>query len=428
MAVLKGIKEKAHLPLYDSLFVRPRKQLREVESSSVIKFFVNLQGKTKVETNMQSASLLPHWNTFEARAMRVVISDLPPKFPPEIENCLRIEDDNNGRCKFPSHGSQHGEAPVSIDGNGAESAPQIFKKARERIAAFKAALTETEVAPPDLDQCQALLRAFCDSKKLGGMLQLHRNLRLLRSDLAAVIRRSKAKMLKLEALNRFADELEAMSEAADDSRFIKQLDQANACLDAIEMELAFARRARNVSFADVQSLLAMAERPVFTAHPRPDRPPPDLPPDPSPVYPAAERIPGRLPDQVLLCLKQRVRDEFRFPLAAQVFGDGVELFARLIFNSVTTFFAGEKVMIQMPTWFFPAGAGPYSGNGRAVSHGFPAPEATFCFAEPVFIDAQQNFRVEIEIPEAGALSELQRIYGPFFIWVVLDGYLQRDVQ
>jgi hypothetical protein len=46
----------------------------------------------------------------------------------------------------------------------------------------------------------------------------------------------------------------------------------------------------------------------------------------------------------------------------------------------------------------------------------------------VFIDAQQNFRVEIEIPEATVLSELQRIYGPFFIWVTLDGYMRRDVQ
>lgn len=34
MAVVKGMKEKVHLPLYDALFVRPRKQLREVESSS----------------------------------------------------------------------------------------------------------------------------------------------------------------------------------------------------------------------------------------------------------------------------------------------------------------------------------------------------------------------------------------------------------
>src|SRR5215472_10992303 len=81
MAVVKNIKEKVHLPIYDSINVEPEKQLREVESSSTLKFFVNVQGLTKLETNLQTASVLPHYNTFEARAMRVVISDLPPEFP-----------------------------------------------------------------------------------------------------------------------------------------------------------------------------------------------------------------------------------------------------------------------------------------------------------------------------------------------------------
>src|SRR5499425_1192820 len=81
MAIVQGIREKVHLPIYDSLSVDAEKQLRTVETTSILKFFVNVQGKTKLETNLQSASLLPHYNTFEARAMRVVISDLPPEFP-----------------------------------------------------------------------------------------------------------------------------------------------------------------------------------------------------------------------------------------------------------------------------------------------------------------------------------------------------------
>ena len=81
MAVVQGIREKVHLPIYDSLSVQSGKQLRDAETTSILKFFVNVQGKTKLETNLQSASLLPHYNTFEARAMRVVISDLPPQFP-----------------------------------------------------------------------------------------------------------------------------------------------------------------------------------------------------------------------------------------------------------------------------------------------------------------------------------------------------------
>ena len=81
MAIVQGIREKVHLPIYDSLTVEAGKQLREAEPSSILKFFVDVQKKTKLETNLQSASLLPHYNTFEARAMRVVISDLPPEFP-----------------------------------------------------------------------------------------------------------------------------------------------------------------------------------------------------------------------------------------------------------------------------------------------------------------------------------------------------------
>ena len=57
-------------------------------------------------------------------------------------------------------------------------------------------------------------------------------------------------------------------------------------------------------------------------------------------------------------------------------------------------------MIEMPTWFFPGGAGPYSFTNKTISHGEPSPLATFRFAEPVFIDKQQNFRVEIDIPDS----------------------------
>src|SRR5438093_5171124 len=83
MAVVQGIREKVHLPIYDSLHVERGAQLIDVENSSTLKFFVDVQRKTKLLTNLQSASLLPHYNTFEARAMRVIISDIPPEFPGE---------------------------------------------------------------------------------------------------------------------------------------------------------------------------------------------------------------------------------------------------------------------------------------------------------------------------------------------------------
>jgi hypothetical protein len=104
------------------------------------------------------------------------------------------------------------------------------------------------------------------------------------------------------------------------------------------------------------------------------------------------------------------------------------LIGNFVYNTVTSLYVGEKLMIEMPTWFFPAGAGPFSESGGFTTHGEPSPVATFRFAEPIFIDKQQNFRVEIEAPDSQTLKELQKIYGPFFVWVVLDGYMTRDVQ
>src|SRR5438093_12046850 len=105
MAVVQGIREKVHLPIYDSLHVERGAQLIDVENSSTLKFFVDVQGKTKLETNLQAASLLPHYNTFEARAMRVVISDQPPVFPEKTVEAqdLPVTDDKGRRIDSAGH-------------------------------------------------------------------------------------------------------------------------------------------------------------------------------------------------------------------------------------------------------------------------------------------------------------------------------------
>ncbi|MEO8134769.1 MAG: hypothetical protein ABI831_12415 [Betaproteobacteria bacterium] len=113
-----------------------------------------------------------------------------------------------------------------------------------------------------------------------------------------------------------------------------------------------------------------------------------------------------------------------------------ELLADLIYNSVTTLIVGEKTMIEMPTFWFPAGAGVSPGYPTVSNHGEPDPTATFRFAEPVYIEPQQNFRVELAFPQgvpgAGTnlsdSNKLAHLTGPVRIWVVLDGYLTRDVQ
>lgn len=99
----------------------------------------------------------------------------------------------------------------------------------------------------------------------------------------------------------------------------------------------------------------------------------------------------------------------------------------LIYNSVTSLVVGEKTMIEMPTFGFPSGAGVVSASPIVASNGAADPMAVFRFAEPVTIEPQQNFRVEMQFPR-DVPERLADINGPLRVWVQLDGYLIRDVQ
>jgi hypothetical protein len=98
----------------------------------------------------------------------------------------------------------------------------------------------------------------------------------------------------------------------------------------------------------------------------------------------------------------------------------------LIYNSVTTLLVGEKVMMEMPTFYFPAGAGVVNAGGALATNGEPDPMATFRFSEPVTIEPQQSFRVDLTFPNVPAIAGAAP--GEFRLWMILDGYLTRDVQ
>ena len=104
----------------------------------------------------------------------------------------------------------------------------------------------------------------------------------------------------------------------------------------------------------------------------------------------------------------------------------VKFLEALIYNSVTSLLVAEKVMVEMPTFWFTAGVGISPGNDKVTNHGEPDPLSTFRFAEPVVIEPQQNFRVEMSFPH-GVPQVIKEAVGPFRVWVVLDGYLTRDV-
>ena len=322
MAVVQGVREKVHLPIYDSFHVNPKEQLRDVAngSSSTLKFFVDVQRKTKLETNLQSASLLPHYNTFEARAMRVVISDLPPEFaeePKVKDERLDVTDEEGNRIDFEGN----------IEGPGG--------------GVFVAA----DAVTADID------------------LSLNRVMELL----------VEARETGEAALSADPEVEEGVS--------LTRIDGTPLTPDEIT----------NVVDAGGVILLSASqlERLISLITPETKQPP-----------------------------QEQIRPNN---------GAGTVI-SKFIYNTVTTLYVGEKIMIQMPTWFFPAGAGPYSEAAKFTTHGEPSPTATFRFAEPIFIDKQQNFRVEIEVPDTEVLKGIQQIYGPMFIWVVLDGYMVRDVQ
>jgi hypothetical protein len=329
MAVVQGIKEKVHSPIYDALTVEPGEQVRDVESSSTLKFFVDVQGKTKLETNLQSAALLPHYNTFEARAMRVVISDQPAIFSDE-EDILIAETG----------------VPVTDELDRAVDANGVI-----------ADVPSTGIFTPHL----AVLADL--------------NLNLGLDQLVELIREARE---------------------SEDGYAVLSPDEDGISLFTIGNSAT--NTARALTEPEVENVVA-AGGVIFL-----------------PLF-LLESYLDELPENEL-------------PLEEQIEpnnGAGT-LISKFIYNTVTTLYVGEKIMIQMPTYFFPAGAGPYSEAGAFTTHGEPSPTATFRFAEPIFIDKQQNFRVEIEIPDTDILKRIQRIYGPFQIWVILDGYMTRDVQ
>jgi hypothetical protein len=83
MAKVNGIKEKVHMPHYDA-FVVPANDPVKVNFKAamtdprMIRFFVDIQNKTRLETNLQASGVLPSQNKFEARALRVVMAGPTP--------------------------------------------------------------------------------------------------------------------------------------------------------------------------------------------------------------------------------------------------------------------------------------------------------------------------------------------------------------
>jgi hypothetical protein len=108
-------KEKIHWVLYDAVPATPREVegqdsedsgfQRLLGSGNVLSFFQDLQRKTKLETNMEASGLLSR-NSYEIRAMRIVIAPLP-------------QDDGGGTDTTTTGDSTDTGGTVSIDAGSA---------------------------------------------------------------------------------------------------------------------------------------------------------------------------------------------------------------------------------------------------------------------------------------------------------------------
>ena len=76
MAKVQGIQEKLHWPLYDAFVVpepngstQPPTFASEMakRDARILRFFVDVQNKTRLETNLQASGQLPSLNRYEVR-------------------------------------------------------------------------------------------------------------------------------------------------------------------------------------------------------------------------------------------------------------------------------------------------------------------------------------------------------------------------
>ena len=264
MAVVKGIKEKVHLPLYDALFVRPRKQLREVESSSVFKFFVQVQGKTKLETNMQAAALLPHWNTFEARALRVVISDLPASFPEAVMQCLTAPNGNGDNPALVTVSQCLNALAQLITAEKNSVAEQLLATAHNCVTQCRDLVVQSEDIQQNLDECLSAFTALSDQQTIGRILQLHSALREIRRDLVKVLSRTGIQMTNRDAVRQFISTIEALSEVEEEQQLLVQLRKASVCVQAFQQLIELLTQPRQTHLQDAQACVEAIEELIQT--------------------------------------------------------------------------------------------------------------------------------------------------------------------
>jgi hypothetical protein len=178
----QGLKEKVHFPLYDSVTVPEGRSLWDTleANSGILRFFVDVQGKSKLETNLGSSGVLPHFNTLEIFSLRVTVHGgyhQSPDGTPDLHGGGNLEALNSvlfhsvtslyvgekimiqhPTFYFPSGGGLH--APSGAVATSGEPSAAAAFRLEEPVLAEKKQNFHVEIEFPDRDQAQRELSSI----------------------------------------------------------------------------------------------------------------------------------------------------------------------------------------------------------------------------------------------------------------------------
>src|SRR5262249_35219636 len=240
-------------------------------------------------------------------------------------------------------------------------AEHLLATAHDGVTRCRDLVTQAGEIQQNLDECLSAFTVLSDQHTMGQILQLHSDLREIRADLVTVLRDAQASMTIPDAVSHFTTTIEDLSDVGEEQQLLEQLPKASVCVQAFQRLIELLTPPGQSRLQDTQECVEAIEElmqmeATRVRHLEGVRD--CLQELHTQVAQLGTELKQVSAEAMRRCLRERLRNELLIPIDEQLFGNGIQILSKIIYNSVTTFFVGEKTMMQMPTWFFPAGAGP----------------------------------------------------------------------
>src|SRR5262249_35784062 len=151
-----------------------------------------------------------HWNTFETRALRVVISDLPVRFPTAVTQCLTEPNGNGASPALVTLTRCLDELAQIIADEKHRAAEHLLATVRNCVTRCRDLAAQAGEIQQNLDECLSVFTALSDQRTMGQILQLYGELREIRTDVVEVLRRTRIAVTNPSAVSHFTSALEAL--------------------------------------------------------------------------------------------------------------------------------------------------------------------------------------------------------------------------